>query len=68
MGAISSILGITLQGTGDNNNNWGVILNESALVPLERAIAGNISHAVTGGTEARRLSGGDNPSHQAQLC
>jgi hypothetical protein len=39
MGAIFSILGITLQGTGDNNNS-GVILNESALVPLERAIAG----------------------------
>ena len=52
MGAISSILGIALQGTGDNNN-WGVILNESALVPFERAIAGNISHAVTVATSIR---------------
>jgi hypothetical protein len=33
----------------------GTILNESALVPLERAIAGNIDRAVTGGT--RDLSG-----------
>jgi hypothetical protein len=50
MSTFSSILGIALQAIGDNNNAWGTILNESALVPLERAIAGNISHAVTGGT------------------
>ena len=46
----SSFLGMVLQATGSNNNAWGTILNGSALLPLERAIAGNISHAVTGGT------------------
>jgi microcystin-dependent protein len=47
---LSSFLGMTLQATGNNNNAWGTILNGSALMPLERAIAGNISHAVAGGT------------------
>ena len=46
----SNFLGMTLQATGNNNNAWGATLNGSALVPLERAIAGNISHAVAGGT------------------
>lgn len=48
----SPFLGITLQGTGNNNNAWGDILNASAMKMLERAIAGNASHAVTGGTLA----------------
>jgi hypothetical protein len=47
---LSNFIGMTLQATGNNNNAWGTILNGSALVPLERAIAGNISHAVSGGT------------------
>ena len=27
-----------MQGTGNNNNNWGVILNENALQLLERGV------------------------------
>lgn len=46
----SSFLGMTLQATGNNNNAWGSILNGSALQIAERAIAGNVGHAVTGGT------------------
>lgn len=60
----SSFIGMTLQATGNNNNAWGAILNGSALVPLERAIAGNISHAVTGGT--LDLSGSPPPSGLTQ--
>lgn len=46
----SNFLGMTLQATGNNNNAWGTILNGSALQTIERAIAGNISRAVAGGT------------------
>lgn len=46
----SNFIGMTLQGTGNNNNNWGAVLNGSTLLPLERAIRGNIVRAVTGGT------------------
>lgn len=63
--AFSSFLGMTLQATGNNNNAWGTILNGSALLPLERAIAGNISHAVTGGT--LDLSGSAPPAGTTQV-
>lgn len=46
----SNFIGMTLQATGNNNNAWGTILNGSALQTVERALCGNISHAVTGGT------------------
>lgn len=46
----SNFIGMTLQANGNNNNAWGTILNGSALQTLERAIRGNIVHAVTGGT------------------
>jgi hypothetical protein len=57
---LSNFIGMTLQATGNNNNAWGTILNGSALVPLERAIRGNIVRAVTGGT--LDLSGSPPPS------
>lgn len=44
------ILGIILQGTGNNNNTWGLIYNNSGTTPLAQAIAGVSTHAVTGGT------------------
>lgn len=46
----SNFLGMVLQATGNNNNAWGTILNASALQVVEKALAGNVSHAVTGGT------------------
>ena len=43
---LSNFIGMTLQATGNNNNAWGTILNGSALVPLERAIAAlAVSHS-----------------------
>lgn len=48
--SFSSFIGMTLQATGNNNNAWGTIMNGSALQILERAIRGNVVHAVTGGT------------------
>lgn len=61
--AFSSFLGMTLQTTGNNNNVWGVILNAS-LGTIERALAGNISHSVTGGS--LDLSGSPPPSGVTQ--
>ena len=61
----SNFLGMTLQATGNNNNAWGTILNGSALQTLERAIAGNISRAVTGGT--LDLSGSPPPAAVSQV-
>lgn len=61
----SSFIGMTLQATGNNNNAWGTILNGSALQTLERAIAGNISRAVTGGT--LDLSGTPPPAAVTQV-
>lgn len=45
----TSYLGAILQGTGNNNNNWGVLAN-SAFTLLDKAIAGVTSRVVTGGT------------------
>jgi hypothetical protein len=61
--AFSSFLGMVQQGTGDNNNAWGTILNGS-LTTIERSIAGNISHAVTSRTFD--LSGSPPPSGVTQ--
>jgi microcystin-dependent protein len=59
----SSFIGMTLQATGNNNNDWGTILNGS-LTTIERGLAGNISHAVTGGT--LDLSGTPPPNGMTQ--
>lgn len=61
----SAFLGMTLQATGNNNNAWGTILNGSALQTLEKGIAGNVGHAVTGGT--LDLSGSPPPAAQTQM-
>lgn len=61
----SNFIGMTLQATGNNNNAWGTILNGSALQTIEKAIAGNVSHAVTGGT--LDLSGSPPPAAQTQV-
>jgi microcystin-dependent protein len=44
------ILGIILQGTGNNNNSWGITFNNSATTPIVRAIAGVNVIGSTGGT------------------
>jgi microcystin-dependent protein len=66
MGAdtFSPYIGMPLQGTGNNNNDWGVILNQS-LDALERANRGNIVRPVTGGT--LDLSGSPPPNALAQV-
>jgi hypothetical protein len=61
--SFSNFLGMTLQATGNNSNAWGTILNGSALGVLEKAIAGNTSHAVTG---AATLDLSTNPPPAAQ--
>jgi microcystin-dependent protein len=45
-----SVLGLLLQGTGNNNNNWGNDLNNSSLSPAAQAIAGVNTIANTSGT------------------
>lgn len=47
---LSPLLGLLLQGTGNNNNAWGDDLNNNVYVPIENAIAGNTSIPVTGGS------------------
>jgi microcystin-dependent protein len=44
------LLQLLKQETGNNNNNWGVLLNSQVIDRLEQAIAGTTSIAVTGGT------------------
>lgn len=44
------ILGLLLQGTGNNNNSWGTNLNNSVITPVENAIKGvNAITGLTGG-------------------
>ena len=45
----SPSVGAIEQGTGNNNNSWGVNLN-GALTALDKAIAGYVEFSVTGGT------------------
>lgn len=47
----SSILGILLMGTGNDNNTWGSNANSAVFTVLEQAIAGQYSNqTLTGGT------------------
>jgi microcystin-dependent protein len=48
--SFSTLLNLRLQQTGGNDNTWGDLLNSDTITPLENAIAGLSSHAVTGGT------------------
>jgi hypothetical protein len=47
--SFDSILGLILQGTG-NNNNWGSVANNSMISPAARAIAGVNEITNTSGT------------------
>lgn len=46
----SALLGLLEQGTGNNNNTWGALLNTGVMDKVDLAIAGVASYAVTGGT------------------
>lgn len=43
-------LGLLLQGTGNNNNAWGQDLNDQVFSRLDKAVAGMVTVATTGGT------------------
>lgn len=58
------ILGLILQGTGNNNNAWGTILNNSMIKLAARATAGISFRTVTGGT--LDLSGSPPPATARQ--
>lgn len=45
----STNLGLILMATGNNNNAWGTIWNNSAGAIIDRAIAGLVTRATTGG-------------------
>lgn len=57
----STLLGLLLQGTGNNNNSWGANLNDFVFTYLENSLAGYTTKAVTGGaatlTAAQHRSG-----------
>lgn len=44
------ILGLILQGTGNNNNSWGTVHDNSGFKPIARAIAGGNIITAAGGT------------------
>lgn len=48
----TTILGLLLQGTGNNNNTWGQLLNEQTVQLIEDAIAGRSAIVTTGGNTA----------------
>lgn len=60
----SPILGLLRQATGNNNNNWGDMFNNSTSSPLERSIAGVAVRSNTGG--ALDLSGSPPPASLRQ--
>lgn len=62
----SSILGVLVMGTGNDNNSWGDNVNNAILPVLEKAIAGTVTHAVTGGT--LDLSGTPPPAGATQAA
>lgn len=47
--SFSPLLNLRLQQTGGNDNTWGDLLNSDSLTPLENAVAGRATHAVSGG-------------------
>ena len=46
----TTVLQLLKQETGNNNNNWGHLLNTQVIDRIEQAIAGVSTIAVTGGT------------------
>lgn len=60
----SAILGWVNQGTGNNNNAWGDVCDNSIFPIFEKAIAGMAAHSVTGGS--LDLSGSAPPAGPTQ--
>lgn len=60
-------LGINKQGTGDNTNTWGVVLNEEALDLFDEAIRGMASFTVTGAVILTATNGESNQARCAIL-
>lgn len=48
MASTYTALGFNKQGTGDNTNTWGVVLNDEALELIDEAIRGRAAFALTG--------------------
>jgi microcystin-dependent protein len=48
----SPLLGLLLQGTGNNDNTWGDNLNNDVFLPIENALAGRAAFSVTGGAHS----------------
>jgi microcystin-dependent protein len=48
--AYSTLLGLLLMGTGNDNNSWGANANNSIFQIMEDAVAGTLASSVTGGT------------------
>lgn len=53
-------LGFSKQGTGDNNNVWGVELNESAIQLIDEAIRGKVAFSLSGPKTLTSQNGGSN--------
>lgn len=53
-------LGLTKQGTGDNTNTWGAILNEEALDLIDEAIRGIYSTTLSGSVVLTATNGESN--------
>src|SRR5271166_2184109 len=58
-------IGAILMGTGNDNNTWGVNLNNSAIQIITDALANILTSAVTGGT--LDLSGSPPPTAPSQV-
>lgn len=63
----STSLRFNLQGTGDNLNLWGAILNAQAIQMADEAIAGYVAVSVTGDTTLTSLNGASDQSRKAYL-
>ena len=46
----TALLGLLKQGTGNNNNTWGALLNSGCFDETDLAIAGRLAISTTGGT------------------
>lgn len=58
---------LNLQGTGDNNNTWGIVLNQQGLSLIDTMIAGVSTIAITGDVVLTSLNGQADQSRAAQL-
>lgn len=58
---------LNLQGTGDNNNTWGIVLNQQGLALIDTMIAGISIVVVSGDTTLTSLNGQVDQSRAAQI-